>query len=128
MKLNLKNLFFLSCMAYTFIVGVATLTGCNSTPATAAYKTEGVIITSVDTGMRIWADQVNTGHATQKQVDTVKQAYNAYYDAQMLAKAALEKYIASTTKDANDVATANAAVGQAEAALLSVLNQFILTK
>ena len=102
-------------------------TGCK-TPADTAYKTEGVIIASVDTGMRIWSDQVNTGHATQKQVDAVKSAYQAYYDAQMLAKAALEKYIASQTKDATDVTTANAAVTAAENSLLSILNQFILNK
>lgn len=102
--------------------------GCNSTPTQITIKAEGVIITSVNTGMQIWSDQVNAGHATQAQVDTVKTAYNAYYDAQMVAKAAIEQVLASGSTNTVDITTANAGVGNAEATLLSILNQFILTK
>ncbi len=111
----------------SFIVAVAVLdTGCGSTPAEVAYKGEALIIQSIDLGMKLWADQVNAGNATQKQVDEVKAAYNVYYNAQQAAKAALMKYLASQTKDSADVQAANAAVVNAENALLSILNQFIL--
>lgn len=101
-------------------------TGCGTTPINATVKAEGVIIASVDTGMKIWADQVNAGKATQAQVDTIKTAYNAYYDAQMVAKAAIEKVIVNGSTNVTDIATANTSVSSAEVALLSVLNQFIL--
>lgn len=128
MKFNkLSRLLASVLLIFTLCAFTASFTGCG-TPASNVYKAEGILITSVDTGMHIWADQVNTGHATQVQVDTVKTAYNAYYNAQMVAKAAFEKYIAAQTKDPTDITTANAAVAQAESALLSLLNQYVIPK
>lgn len=119
---TLFSIFPLLCLLSFGIVEV----GCKTSAIDAMVKTEGVIIISVDTGMRIWADQVNSGHATQSQVDTVKQAYNAYYTAQLTAKAAIESVIVNHSTNVTDVATANVSVSNAEAALLSVLNQFII--
>lgn len=111
------------------IVIAATLacgSGCKTsqTPTSITYKVEGVIITSVDTGMKAWADQVRAGNATQEQIDKVKEAYNDYYAAQQVAYAALTSYIA--TKDATQLDKANQAVASAQSSLLSLLNQYIL--
>lgn len=103
--------------------------GCSTTPTGKVVQAEGVIITSVDVGMKSWKDYVVAGKATQNQVDTVKKYYDIYYNAQLASKAALEKYVAS--KSADDLAattTANAAVTQAQASLLTLLNGYLNLK
>lgn len=103
-------------------------TGCG-TVATTAYQVESVAIPSVDTAMKIWADWVKAGHATQSQVDQVKSAYNKYYDAQLVVKAALIKYLASKdTASQTDLSTASAAVSAAEVAVIDLVKQFTNTK
>jgi hypothetical protein len=111
------------------LIGLAALlagAGCQNTPQTIVGKSEGVIIATVDSGMKAFADAANQGRVTQAQVDVVKKNYGIYYNAQQVAKAALEKWIASkdpADKAAND--TAQAAVTNAESALLEILNQFL---
>lgn len=94
--------------------------GCASTPAGKVYQAEGVAIHSVNTAMQIWADQVKAGKATQEQIDTVKRAYAVYYDAQQVAKAALEKWIASGSP--NDQAACTLANNAAANAVSAVVN------
>src|SRR5712671_6391455 len=74
------------------------LVGCG-TPASTAYRAEGIVITTVDGAMQAWAEWVKGGHATQAQVDAVKAAYNKYYDAQQAALQAVDAYIASKTPE-----------------------------
>lgn len=106
------------------------VTGCGSTKALAAYKTEGVIITSVNAGIGIWGDRVRAGNATQKQVDAVREAYVDYFTAQVVAKAAMEKYVASpdTASTPDELELANSAVKDAETALLNLLNEYLNAK
>lgn len=103
--------------------------GCGTTPVQTTIKAEGVLITSVDTGMNLWHDYVvahlTDGKVTQKQIDTVKNGYNAYVTAQSVAKAAIEKLLAGTGATQADVDTANAAVKTAEQSLISTLNTYI---
>lgn len=122
MKIKTSFLVLLTALSLFVFTGAS----CPKSPANVAYKTEGVIIASVDTGMQIWADQVRAGHATQSQVDAVKAGYQTYYNAQQAAKAALSKYLASQSKDPADINLANVNVGNAENALLAILNQYIL--
>lgn len=124
------KIFTIVFLAIALTCGEFALTGCKTSQIGTVTKAEGVLITAVNTGMAVWGDYVRAGHATQAQVDTVKTAYNAYYNAQQLAKAAIEKALASgnpATSQA-DVDTANAAVTNAETALISVINQFITAK
>ena len=106
------------------LTAVIVVPGCKS-PTTTVVQAEGVLITTVDTGMKVWATYVNAGHATQAQVDKVKAAYNVYYTAQLAAQAAIEKVIENGTGSQSDVNIANAAVTAAEQALLQLLNQYI---
>ena len=103
---------------------VLTVDGCKSqSPTQIATKTSGAIVISVDTGMKAWATYVGTGHATQSQVDKVKQAYNAYYVAMLADEAALERAV--TTTNIVDLTAVNSSTSTAENALLDLLNQYL---
>ena len=110
------------------LIGALALTfsaGCSTNQTHSADISEAVVITSVNTGLFVWHDLVVAGKATQSQIDTVHKAYDAYYTAQTVAKAAIEKAILNNTPNAADVTTANQAVTDAEAALLAILNQYV---
>lgn len=100
--------------------------GCGSTPVATANNANALVITSVNTGMAAWASYVNQGKATQAQVDKVKNAYNTYYNAELVFKAALEQTI--TTTNTVDVTNQSAAVNNAETALIALLNQLLNNK
>jgi len=108
------------------IVSTAFYTGCSTTQVQTITKTEAVLISSVDTAMNVWHDWVVAGKATQAQVDAVKKAYNYYYDAQQVLKAALEMSTVSTGTNAptSDVTTANNAVLNAEQTVVDLVKTF----
>jgi len=110
-------------------VSIIFIEGCASSPVQTTIKSEQVLIVSVDTGMQIWHDYVvahlTDGKVTQKQIDTVRNAYNDYYAAQQAAKAIIEKVLTNVSTNQADVDVANAAVDNAKQALLSILNQYI---
>jgi exonuclease III len=102
------------------------INGCSTNKAIpAAITSEGVLITTVDTGMKIWAIYVNAGKATQSQVDTVKKYYTDYYNAQLVAEAALTRLVSAGSTNTAEVTAANATVVTAENQLLTTLNSFI---
>ena len=110
---------------YLALAALIVVAGC-ATPEVTAYKSESVVITSVDTGMNIWRDYVNAGHATREQIVLVHKAYDTYYNAQFIAKAALELYIShKTDTSAETVAKANQAVADAQVALINLVTQYI---
>lgn len=132
-KLNRFSYAIAGILAIALICGAGTLiTSCSTNATQTTIKAEGALITSVDVGMHGWATYVgqhtSDGKVTQAQIDAVKQAYNAYYVAQQVAKAAIEKQMASGSTNSVDVSLANTSVGQAEAALLTLLNQYITQK
>lgn len=101
-------------------------TGCTTGANNIAVKSEAALIPSVNIGMSAWADRVNSGKATQAQVDTVKTAYEAYYTAQIAAKAALERSIASNTPaDEASATIAQNSMKEAQVALINLLNQYL---
>lgn len=123
MKNKIKN--FLAILCFGCVL-VTLAPGCKSPGVAAtAIKGEGIIITTVDTGMKLWAVYVNVGKATQDQVDQVKKFYVTYYNAQLMAEAALQKYIATGSADPAEINAANAAVLAAQTPLLTILNQYI---
>lgn len=99
--------------------------GCGTNAPTKAAQGEQILITSVNAGMDQWVAYVNSGKAKQSQIDAVHNAYDAYYAAQQVAKAVIEKAIAGQGATQADVTTANQAVTNAENVLLALLNQFI---
>lgn len=107
------------------LVCIACFAGC-STSQTTAIKAEGTIITTVDVGMKVWANYVNAGKATASQIGTVEQAYMAYYNAQLISEAALEKIVSTGSTNNVDITIANASVSTAEGSLLTLLNQYII--
>lgn len=111
-------------------MSTALYTGCKTPPAVIATKAEGVIVNSVDVGMNTWklyvTANISNGKVTQKQLDDVHAAYDTYYNAQLIAKAALETYIITGSTDMTAINTANASVAQAQVALLTLLNQYLV--
>lgn len=99
----------------------------NQTPTDVAYKTEGVIITTVDSTMKAWADYVKSGQATQKEVDTVKALYNDYRNAQILAGLAVDAYFAAGKSADKEAAVIDATknVSLAKNALLDLVPTLI---
>lgn len=100
--------------------------GCGSTPIATANNTNAIIITSVNTGMTAWSSYVASGKATQQQVDAVKAAYNTYYNAELILKAALMTAITST--NGIDLSKQTVDMQNAEVALLNILNQYLNNK
>jgi hypothetical protein len=100
--------------------------GCGTTPASKAAQAERLIIRSVNDAMAEWKLCVDTGKATQSQIDDVRHAYKTYVLAQLTAKAVIEKAIASSDSSSeSDLAIATNSVNQAEQALLGLVNQFL---
>lgn len=110
-----------------YCIPLALLLGC-ANPGVTAYKTEGVVITSVDGAMNGWRDYANNPAADVKQaeIERVHSTYNQYVQAQLIAKAALEKWLASKSPDdAQALQTANAAVSIAKNALIDLVVSLI---
>ncbi len=104
------------------LLAITAIVGCG-TPILTAYKTEGVLITSVDKAMLAWSDYVKgTNHVTQAQIDTVKRAYMSYYTAQMGAKSAVEIFYATPSmENSNAVVQATMAIGQNATGVLTAI-------
>lgn len=110
-------------LSASLLIGV---TGCKTSQTQTAITSESVIVSTVNTAMTAWAQYVNSGKATQVQVDTVKQAYIAYYTAQLSAEAALTAIVSTGSTNNVDIATANVSISNAETALLTLINQYLL--
>ena len=110
------------------MLGIALLSvpACSTTANNRAVKTQQVIIPSVNIAMEQWAIRVRNGKATQAQVDGVTMAYNNYYSAQLMFKAALEKSIlqSNATPTEIEVNLAAASFEDAKEALLDTIKQF----
>jgi hypothetical protein len=103
------------------------VSSCGTNAPTKAAQADQILITVVADGMQQWAAYVNAGKATQSQINTVKTAYTAYYTAQQVAKAVIEKAIAKDpTVTTGELSQANQAVKDAETALIAIVNQFII--
>lgn len=108
----------------SFLLAVSlSMTSCGTTPETKIAQGAQIVITGVNDAMSEWANYVNQGKATQKQIDTVKLAYNGYYDAVQVVRALAEKMAAKQPgATAADLATANTAMVNAETSLLNAVS------
>lgn len=120
----MKKTILLVFLACSLVAPV--FTGCSNTANKHALKTQQVIIPSVNIAMEQWAVRVKAGKATQEQVDIVKIAYNNYYNAQIIFKAALEKSIVQANNAPTEVEVniAAQALDDAKIALLNIISQF----
>jgi len=101
------------------------VSGCATTSRTSSViKAEGVTVTTVDTGMKVWHDYVvahlTDGKVNQAEIDAVANGYNIYYTAQLATEAALTKTVSAGSTNTVDIATANSAVLSAEGSLSSI--------
>lgn len=110
------------------VVSLTLTPGCGTTPQSKATQASGIVVQTVDSAMKAWADYVRTYDITvpQSQRDDVHKAYTAYYNAQLVAKAALEQWVASKSNaDEASWAKADAARQAAETALISLINNLL---
>ena len=98
--------------------------GCSTT---TAVKTEGVTVTTVDTGMKTWSLYVQShltdGKVTQKEINDVQTGYQAYYNAQLVSESLLENAV--STGSTNDIAATEETVTETETSLLALINQYL---
>lgn len=100
--------------------------GCGTNAPTKAAQAEQVLITSVNVGVKQIVAAINAGKLTAKQCEQFKTAYMAYYDAQQVARAAIEKFNANQPgATAQDMADAQTAVSNAEQTLLALINSLL---
>lgn len=112
------------------IISLALFTvGCGSTPLQNAAKADAAVVMTVDQGMTAWSKYVNAGNATQAQVDAVHKAYDTYYNSQLVAKAAFESAIASSSTNSTpaDTTTVQNAVNASKQALINLITQYMPT-
>ena len=123
----------LVCLLVYLMISLVVMIGCtgckNTSPTSVIYRAEGTTTLSVDAAMKGWSDWVAQGFATSNQVQTVHDAYNKYYASQMVAKAAVDDWIAAKTPAAsNNVISATQAVSESSKAILDLVQQFTAKK
>lgn len=115
-------------ICFILMCGILIHTGCSTNQTSVAIKSEGVVVTTVDVGMQAWSIFVKNGGATQAQMDAVRSAYNAYYNSQLISKAALVQMVTSGSTNISDVQQANVVSNEAQTALIDLLNQYLTKK
>jgi len=83
---------------------VVFLVGCNTvSPEAAAYKSIGVIATTVDASMLGWGDYVKAGLAKPNEEAKVKEVYQKYQASMLVAKVGVLTYVDNKEqKDSSD--------------------------
>lgn len=132
MNIKRLNVFACSVIAFAcFCLTMAVISGCGTpTVGNTAGKIEGVAIPTVNGAMYAWRDWVKAGHATQHQVDTVKNIYNQYYAAQLVASNAVDAWFlinSSTNATPSTIANASNAVVSATANVGATQSNLIST-
>ena len=97
--------------------------GCGTTATQIATNTETVAVPSVDAAMHTWANYCAGTNATAAQILTVSNAYNVYFNAQIVASNVLA-YAANnpgtTVNITNVLGTASASAG----AVVNIITTF----
>ncbi len=108
-----------------FILFAAVLIGCG-TPQVTAYKAEGVVITTVDSALKAYADYSQSHPVAKADYAKISDAYQKYIDAQQIAKFALEDYTAAKTDgNAAALSLATSKASEASAAVIDLVKGFL---
>lgn len=120
----MKKLLIISLLTATLFIS-----GCKTTQTASIIKGEGIVVTTVDTGMIAWHDYVvahlTDGKVSQTEINDVANAYGVYYTSQLSIEAALEKTVSTGSTNIVDVTIANTAVVSAETSLLALINKYL---
>ncbi len=101
-------------------------TACKTAPQVVAYKTEGVIITTADSALKAYSDYSQTHTPSRVEYDAVMNGWRKYYDAQQIAKFALETYLSAANEGtAEALQSAEANVSAASAAFIDLVKGFL---
>jgi len=75
--------------------------------------------------MTAWASYVNAGKATEQQITTVSNAYNTYYNAQLVASNAVTVYLINPTTNLQSmVMDATTAVANSKTNIVNIISSF----
>lgn len=108
-------------------LGVIAHTGCSSDATSTAVNADATVITGVNAAMTTWAAYVNSGKATQSQLATVSNAYNLYYQSQLIASNLATAYVENPgTNMATAEQNALTAALQSQTNIINIIGQ--LTK
>lgn len=110
---KMNKLKFLVCAALL-------LSGCNTTPERVALTITNAQVIAVDSAMASWALYAKTGRANPKQIEQVKRAYEVYYAAALVEKAAWLGYV-ERDKTKADIDQAAEVLLKARGALLNLV-------
>jgi len=107
------------------IIALALLVGCATTnPQTAAFKSIGTIVTTVDVSMLSWGDYVRAGLASNEQENQVRRMYSKYQSSMLVTKTMVLTYVDSP-EGQKSLQTTLQAVGNASSELISLINSFL---
>lgn len=114
--------FFLGCVLLPFIP-----LGCTSNQAQTALTADATAVAAVNTAMALWSDYVNSGKATPQQITTVSNAYQLFFQSQLIASNTAAIYAANPSTNIAAISlNATAAALSSESNIVNVINQ--LTK
>lgn len=99
--------------------------GCKSTESNL-YKATGVTVITVDGAMKAWADYVKTGRASQGDQDKARAAYEKYYRAILVEKAAIIAY--KSSGETNALSKVLGTISAASAELVGLLETLLPTE
>ena len=99
-----------------------TFTGCSTTATTAGYKTAAAASITIDAAMTAWGDYVAANHPPAAQEIQVKNLFEKYQAAELLAVDTVETL---STNNPAGLAGFQAATGQAGQALTDLVNLLI---
>jgi len=87
-----------------------------------ALKTNGVVITTVDTAMKGWGIYTQSHPVTDAQIFAVSNAYNAYYQSELVLSNTFVVAVTQTNNNLLQTVTQSATASQAN--LLNLIQQF----
>ena len=120
----MKNLYIRAVSFGACIALALGFAGCGTTATTTAVNSDAVLIQTVNGALAAWAAYVNAGKATRSQVDTVSNAYNVYFNSQVVASNASYLYVISPTTNSSQVVSLTLAAALAsQTNLVAIINQ-----
>lgn len=87
-----------------------------------ALKTNGVVITTADAGMQVWAGYTQTHKVSAAQILTVSNAYVAYYNSELVLSNAFMVAVTQTNNSLLQTLTQTA--NQSQANLIAIIQEF----
>ena len=105
----------------SLLLGV-TIIGCSTDAVKTTAAANGTIVASVNIAMANWATYTQTHTVTAAAINSVSNAYNVYYNSELLASNVLSVYAQNpTTNNATLAAQAISGIAMSQTNILNVI-------